>query len=86
MSKTECRTLTDLETQELLREVRSKEVYKMINHSWRTSNFGKQYCSTCGLVALNNKITGWCIDKGCNHEDHPQYNSTLKRLTRSVHE
>ena len=58
-----------------------KESYKYIPHSFTKRIVGKQVCSRCGLIALNNKITQWAIDKGCNHSDHPSYRNKLKALT-----
>lgn len=60
-----------------------ERAYKFETHTFKA--LGKklpwQYCNKCGLVAVRNKITEWCITKGCNNEDHPQYKETLKRLT-----
>lgn len=76
-------SLTQQEIQEFISGVGIKESYKMKGHQWAVlKGGGKQYCKSCGLVALNNKFTDWCIDKGCNHTDHPQFQSTMKRLTR----
>ena len=41
---------------------------------------GRNYCRGCGLVLLHNKITDWCVAKGCNHKDSPHYKAALKRL------
>ena len=30
-------------------------------------------CRACGLVFLHNALTRWCIRRGCNHEDHPEW-------------
>lgn len=77
------KTLSRKETEDLLNTPVSKESYKMVGHSFRMLNrVGKQVCSRCGLLALNNPITEWCVGKGCNYEDHPQYKSKLKRLTK----
>lgn len=58
-----------------------KEPYKMVGHVWEPmKGIGKQRCKYCGLVALRNPLTQWCIDKGCNHEDHPQYEKMVKKL------
>lgn len=43
---------------------------------------GKQICKSCGLMALRNDITNWCINKGCYAEDHPEYQKTLIRLSK----
>lgn len=60
-----------------------KEPYKMKGHSFTPlKNTGKQYCKGCGLVAGNNDFSIWCVDKGCNYMDHPQYAKTRKKLTK----
>ena len=60
-----------------------KEPYKKEEHVWSPMNgVGKQRCIYCGLLALNNPLTDWCIQKGCNYEDHPQYKSKIKQLGR----
>ena len=51
--------------------------YKFEPHNMKGKLCGKTYCLKCGLVALNNKISEWCIAKGCHAEDHPQYKSKL---------
>lgn len=57
--------------------------YKYLGHRLVPLNgVGKNYCFVCGLVAINNDVTRWCIEKGCYHEDHPQYKSKLKQFTK----
>ncbi|MDX1532628.1 MAG: hypothetical protein R3230_00310 [Nitrosopumilaceae archaeon] len=57
-----------------------KEKYEYKGHGpWITLG-GKQYCWGCGLVALNNQASDWCVDKGCLYNIHPQYKSSMKRL------
>ena len=34
---------------------------------------GFDVCQDCGLVAVSNDFTRWCIDHGCHHKDHPGY-------------
>ena len=71
------------EVNEFLHSSEQKQSYKMKGHSFvALKGVGKQYCSCCGLVALNNPATGWCIEKGCNHSDHSSYKSAMKRLTK----
>lgn len=60
----------------------TKETYQMKGHSFNKNVSGKSYCSNCGLIALNNDFTRWCIDKGCYADLHPQYESTKRRLTK----
>jgi hypothetical protein len=59
-----------------------KEVFTMVSHSFSRTVGGKQICQSCGLVGLNNPLTEWCINKGCMYDIHPQYKSTVKKLTR----
>ena len=40
---------------------------------------GKQVCSHCGLVNLNNRLTDWSIKKGCNFDEHPDNKRMLKQ-------
>jgi hypothetical protein len=47
--------------------------YKFQPHNMTGKVAGKSYCVRCGLVALNNEFTRWSVDKGCNSEDHPDY-------------
>lgn len=67
--------------------LKEKSSYKLKGHSFKPmKGIGKQHCSCCGLVALRNPLTDWCIKKGCNASDHPQYNATVKRLTKGLGE
>lgn len=77
------KTLSGKELEALLNGESSKEPYKFVGHSFTLMKLtGKQYCTRCGLVAGKSQITQWCVDKGCNHEDHPQYKKKLKKLTK----
>lgn len=40
-------------------------------------------CRKCGLIYLKNEFTDWCIKKGCNNEDHPDYNHVRLKLTKN---
>lgn len=76
-------TLTEKEKQELLNSRHQKQPYKMKGHSWKQlKGVGKNVCACCGLMILRNKATDWCVDKGCNYEDHNSYESAMKRLTK----
>lgn len=60
-----------------------KETYKMVGHGpWIVSG-GKQWCFSCGLIALNNRASDWCVDKGCLYDLHPQYQKSMKKLTKN---
>lgn len=59
-----------------------KEKYKLEHHEFKRRAAGKQYCTYCGLFALNNEFTQWSVRMGCNHKDHPQYESKRYELTK----
>lgn len=82
MSKNSERTLSSKEVNDFLND-KKKDPYKMKGHQWSPmKGVGKNYCTCCGLLMLRNKATDWCVDKGCNYQDHPQYYSAMKRLTK----
>lgn len=60
----------------------TKETYQMKGHSFSKLVSSKPVCISCGLIALNNDFSKWCIDKGCYADLHPQYESVRKRLTK----
>lgn len=62
-------------TQEDLDSFKIKEPYKYEPHSFKGKVCGKQYCVKCGLLSINNDFTRWAVDKGCNNERHPSYQS-----------
>lgn len=49
------------------------EIYKFEPHDFRGRILNWNYCINCGLIALKNDFTQWAIKKGCNNEDHPEY-------------
>lgn len=76
-------TLSSKEKEEFLNNKKGKQTYKMVGHQWiPLKGVGKMYCKGCGLVGLRNAPTQWCVDKGCNYQDHKQYSQTMKRLTK----
>jgi len=55
-----------------------KESYKFENHKPQTiKRIPWPVCQYCGLVYLKNKVTKWCIQKGCLHELHKDFKSQL---------
>lgn len=30
-------------------------------------------CQGCGLIALRNPFSEWCVKMGCDYEDHPDF-------------
>ena len=82
MAKQMYQTMTEAEKIKFL-GISGKQPYKYEGHSLRPlKGVGKNWCPKCGLVALNNAISHWCIDKGCNYSDHPQYKTKVKKLTK----
>ncbi|ATN93436.1 hypothetical protein [Pseudoalteromonas phage J2-1_QLiu-2017] len=78
------RSLSNSEIAQMLNGSK-KELYKMKGHSFvPMKGVGKQVCSSCGLLALNNAATNWCVDKGCNYENHKSYEGAMKRLTKNI--
>lgn len=76
-------TLNETEKSKFLNQKETVK-YKFVAHSFvPLKEAGKNYCTTCGLVSLRNKLTDWCINKGCLHDVHPQYKQTVKRHTKS---
>lgn len=59
-----------------------KQAYKFEPHHFERRAAGKQYCSYCGLFALNNSFSEWSMRVGCNHRDHPQYASKRYDTTK----
>lgn len=53
-------------------------------HSMKGKICSWAYCLHCGLVALNNDLTRWCISKGCNASEHPSYKSMLDKTAIAV--
>jgi hypothetical protein len=41
-------------------------------------------CVKCGLVYLRNELTAWCVKKGCNASDHPQYKRMCQQLIKET--
>lgn len=75
-------TLSDKDKMELLGKD-YRPPYSFEGHSYRLmKGVGKNICIHCGLVILNNDITRWCVDKGCNYAYHPSYKSALFKLTK----
>lgn len=61
----------------------SNEPYKMQEHVWEDKVLNWNVCIKCGLIALKNPFTRWCIKKGCFHEDHPDFERQRKNTARS---
>ena len=60
-----------------------KEVYTYTpHHFYPDKHAGKQVCAWCGLVALRNPATDWCIEKGCNYALHTSHKAVMLRLTK----
>lgn len=43
-------------------------------HHWvKFKGIGRDRCVKCGLIALRNTFTAFCIKMGCDHTEHPRY-------------
>jgi hypothetical protein len=52
----------------------AKQPYTMQAHSWDSKKlFHWDVCVDCGLVALKNDFSRWCIRIGCHYKDHAGY-------------
>lgn len=49
-------------------------MYEYESHHWkRMKGIGYDRCIRCGLLALKNPFSQWCIKMGCDHTAHPRY-------------
>jgi len=54
----------------------------MNSHSWvKVRWMPWLLCGKCGLVALKNDITRWCISHGCDYDEHPGYSEAHRTLS-----
>lgn len=53
------------------------------HHFYLDKHAGKQVCANCGLVALRNKASEWCVEKGCQYKLHASYQSSMTKLTKT---
>lgn len=52
-------------------------------HEWSTvKRLPWPVCKGCGLLALRNALTDWCIKRGCNYDEHPGYKGAVATLGR----
>ncbi len=59
------------------------EEYKYEAHNWKKpKRLPWSVCVHCGLVSLNNPLTRWATDKGCNYKDAPNYQQTVLKHTQ----
>jgi len=50
-------------------------------HRWhKYKTIAYPVCLGCGLVRLRNPLTDWCVSKGCDYDDLPEYPKMLKIL------
>lgn len=66
-----------------MKKPKAKPVFKYEKHEWYTNKLiGKQVCWQCGLIALNNPASDWCVQKGCNYAEDAGYEGKMKQLTK----
>lgn len=50
-------------------------------HKWaKMDGVGRERCVKCGLMALRNPLSQFCIKQGCDHEEHPRYKRMVATL------
>lgn len=56
---------------------KERDPYKMEAHNFTMAVGRTAYrgCWNCGLIAMKNEFSQWAIRMGCNHKDHPSYES-----------
>ena len=62
----------------------------MTPHSWKSDRpvaklTGRAICTGCGLLRLKNLLTEWCVMRGCDYQDHPQYD-LMRRTLPAAHQ
>jgi hypothetical protein len=62
-------------------EFTRRQPYKLVPHSFRGRFFSWAVCTNCGLIRGRNEFTEWCVQKGCNADDHPSYRAAMKQFT-----
>lgn len=50
-------------------------------HAFTSKIASWMYCRKCGLIRLRNPLTDWCVSKGCNYDEHPQYRAKVRQYT-----
>lgn len=76
--------LAENEKNELLNK-REERKYSYIGHSFSPLvGTGKSFCTSCGLIALRNKFSDWCIEKGCLYDAHPSFKSTKQKFGSGI--
>lgn len=62
------------------------EAYEYDAHKWvKCAMVGRERCVKCGLLALRNTFTQWCIRVGCDNTSHPRYKYERGRCGTPVH-
>lgn len=51
--------------------------FKVVPHNFNLKAGAYQYCSSCGLVAMKNELAQWAMRMGCDHKEHPSYQTKL---------
>lgn len=60
-----------------------QEPYTLEPHNFKTwKKIAWPICVKCGLIALKNPLTEWAMKQGCNHKDHPSYESQRMKQTK----
>lgn len=77
------KSLSQAEASALLNAPR--EPYKMSGHQFVTrKRMPWPVCKSCGLVALRNPRTAWCIKHGCNYDNHASFPVAMARFDQQA--
>lgn len=53
--------------------------FKIKPHHWTHWCLPIPICASCGLLALKNSLSRWCVEKGCDYAEHPEYQRQVKK-------
>ncbi len=62
-----------------VRDIERRQPFRMEPHCFvPVRRLAWLRCRHCGLLALRNDLTAWCIKAGCNAKDHPEHASRVR--------
>ena len=65
-----------------LAQIETKQPYRFEPHAFVTRRrITWPVCRRCGLVLLRNDLTDWCVKRGCDANNHPEFRAACARLS-----
>lgn len=53
------------------------------SHSWgHLKGLPWSVCTRCGLLKLRTELTDWCVKKGCDYSEDPDYKNAILKYTK----